>query len=85
MDKKFADMDEDGNFVDNANIQEESSDDEKASDSEDVEVDNDFHEEEQDMNLDNDFMMQQGEDMDDIMEFDGQVNFDMEDTDKSLN
>ena len=46
MDKKFADMDEDGNFVDNANIQEESSDDEKASDSEDVEVDNDFHEEE---------------------------------------
>ena len=37
------------------------------------------------MNLDNDFMMQQGEDMDDIMEFDGQVNFDMEDTDKSLN
>lgn len=37
------------------------------------------------MNLDNDYMMQQGEDIDEIMEFDGQVNFDMEGTDESLN
>merc|ERR1712124_228068 len=48
-------------------------------------VDDDFHEEEADMNLDNDYMMQQGEDLDDIMEFDGHVNFDMEGEEESLN
>ena len=37
------------------------------------------------MNLDNEQMMMQGEDMDDIDEFDGQVNFDVENEEASLN
>jgi hypothetical protein len=56
------------------------------SDDEENSFDDDFHEEDSDMNLDNDYMMQQGEDVEgDIMEFDGQVNFDMEGEEESLN
>lgn len=87
MQRKYADVDEDGNFVEDANIQEEESGDEKHEENSDEEasVDDDFHEEDADMNLDNEEMMMQGEDMDDIMEFDGQVNYDMEGDEASLN
>ena len=65
MQKKFADMDEEGNFIEDANIQEEDSEDEKHEEKAEGEEseseqsgDDDFHEEEADMNLDNDYMMQ---------------------------
>ena len=88
MQKRYAEVDEDGNPVEDAQIQEEDSEDEKdkheGSDSEES-VDEDYHEEDADMNLDNEQMMMQGEDMDDIDEFDGQVNFDVENEEASLN
>ena len=78
MEKQFADIDEDGNILDNQEI-EESSGEEDSGDDQD-------HDEEDMMmgdniDMDTDFLMNMDEDMEDV--FDGKVNYDMDEVDQS--